>query len=110
MLSGITSQNEPHKHGRRQDFLQEGANIEAPRGEGSGREYPPPQPTKGLGERREFPSPQRGPGRSPSRRRVFWHITGSGTASGRKKIVYSKAKKIHKKSALERWYLVRQTQ
>jgi len=32
------------KHGRRQDFLQEGANIEAPRGERSGEGVSPSSP------------------------------------------------------------------
>jgi len=71
-------------HRRRQDFLPGWAKIEAPsgkrrrreveapqamRGERSGEEYHPPQPTRRSGERRELP--QRGPGRSPGHKRVF---------------------------------------
>jgi len=41
----------------------------ASRGKGMGRGYSPPQPTRGLRERCELS--QRGPGRSPSRKRVL---------------------------------------
>jgi len=42
--------------------------AEGVEGERMGRGYAPPQPTRGLGERRELP--QRGPGRSPSSKRI----------------------------------------
>lgn len=60
------------------------------KGEGSRKGVSPPRLTGGLGKRREIL--QRGPGWNPATN-VFLHISGSGTASGREKNVYHKAKK-----------------